>query len=153
MSAKWRHCVSCPTTVCSTRFNSTEWPTLPLLYLYRWFHNLSNILFISETLSCLKLPKIKSIPFRLVVLKFVFEYVDELSRKRKESLIGAAILQEKTLVISLFVVKWRYSRKKKFVFFFFLEERQISRSEFLRWKFIKNTRNSTPLKRGIYVDR
>lgn len=24
------HCVSCPTTVCSSRFNSAEWPTPPL---------------------------------------------------------------------------------------------------------------------------
>lgn len=161
MSAKWRHCVSCPTTVCSTRFNSTEWPTtLPLtLSLQMVSQSFQYIIRFSRNSLLVQIGQINNGRRIDSYFRNSYSYEYYRNRNKNESLIGATILQEKNIRNWIIIRRSIKIFTKKFVFFlsfFFFSFRAktniSSTSSFLRWKFIKNTRN-TPLKRGIYVDR
>lgn len=136
MSAKWRHCVSCPTTVCSTRFNSTEWPTtLPLtLSLQMVSQSFQYIIRFSRNSLLVQIGQINNGRRIDSYFRNSYSYEYYRNRNKNESLIGATILQEKNIRnwIIVRVLNKDNSRKEEICFlslflFFLSEQRQISR--------------------------
>lgn len=134
MSAKWRHCVSCPTTVCSTRFNSTEWPTtLPLtLSLQMVSQSFQYIIRFSRNSLLVQIGQINNGRRIDSYFRNSYSYEYYRNRNKNESLIGATILQEKNIRNWIIIRRSIKIFTKKFVFFlsfffFLLEQRQISR--------------------------